>query len=72
MTDLATPSAHMTSEFTNPNLDVLFSQEQIQARIKDLGAEPMPMSSDDFGKLVQSETDKWAKVVKSTGLPQIQ
>src|SRR6266550_9601830 len=37
MTDLATPSAHMTSEFTNPNLDVLFSQEQIQRRINLLG-----------------------------------
>jgi len=39
MTELATPSAHMTSEFSNPNLDVLFSQETIQARIKELGAE---------------------------------
>src|SRR6267378_7924021 len=39
MTDLATPSAHMTSEFTNPNLDVLFSEETIRARIKDLGAQ---------------------------------
>lgn len=36
---LATPSAHMSSEFQNPNLDVLFSQEQIQERIKQLGAE---------------------------------
>ncbi len=36
---MATPSAHMTSEFTNPNLDVLYSQETIQARIKELGAQ---------------------------------
>ena len=36
---MATPSAHMTSEFTNPNLDVLFSRETIEARIKELGAE---------------------------------
>ena len=27
---------------------------------------------EEFGKLVQSETDKWSKVVKSTGLPLIQ
>src|SRR6266851_284859 len=39
MTDLATPTAHMTSEFANPNLDVLFSEEMIRARIKELGAE---------------------------------
>jgi len=36
---LATPSAHMSSEFSNPNLEVLFSQETIQQRIKELGAE---------------------------------
>ena len=27
------------------------------------------MSPAEFGKLVQSETDKWAKVIKSTGHP---
>ena len=36
---MATPSAYMSSEFSNPNLEVLFSQEQIQHRIKELGAE---------------------------------
>lgn len=36
---MATPFAHMSSEFENPNLEVLFSQQQIQARIKELGAE---------------------------------
>lgn len=36
---MATPSAHMSSEFQNPNLEVLFSQETIQERIKQLGAE---------------------------------
>ena len=39
MTDLATPSAQITSEFSNPNLDILFSRETIQARIKELGAQ---------------------------------
>ena len=36
---MATPSAHMSSEFSNPNLEVLFSEEQIQDRIKELGAQ---------------------------------
>ena len=36
---MATPSVHMSSEFSNPNLEVLFSQETIQQRIKELGAE---------------------------------
>ena len=33
---MATSSAHITSEFHNPNLDVLLSEEQIRARIADL------------------------------------
>src|ERR1700730_9619464 len=36
---LATSSAHVTSEFTNPDLEVLLSEQQIQSRIKELGAE---------------------------------
>ncbi len=36
---MATPSAQMTSEFTNPNLETLISQEQINERIKELGAQ---------------------------------
>jgi hypoxanthine phosphoribosyltransferase len=36
---LATSSAQIPSEFSNPNLEVLLSEQQIQARIKELGAE---------------------------------
>jgi hypoxanthine phosphoribosyltransferase len=36
---LATSSAQIQSEFSNPNLEVLFSEEQIQNRIKEVGAE---------------------------------
>jgi hypoxanthine phosphoribosyltransferase len=36
---VATSSAHLESEFHNPNLEVLFSAEQIQARIKQIGAD---------------------------------
>jgi hypoxanthine phosphoribosyltransferase len=34
---LVTSSSQITSEFSDPNLDVLISEEQIQARIKELG-----------------------------------
>lgn len=37
--NLATSSAPIPSEFSNPNLEVLLSQEQIDKRIKELGAE---------------------------------
>lgn len=36
---MATTSAHITSEFSNPNLEVLLSEEQIRTRIKEMGAE---------------------------------
>lgn len=36
---MSTSSTQVTSEFGNPNLEILFSQERIQARIKELGAE---------------------------------
>ena len=36
---MATSSAQITSEFSNPNLEVLISEEQIKTRIKELGAE---------------------------------
>ena len=56
----------------NGALNDVLKDPKLLARINELGAEPMPMSPAEFGKLVQSETDKWAKVVKSTGIPQIQ
>lgn len=36
---MATSSAQIPSEFSNPNLQVLLSEQQIQSRIKELGAE---------------------------------
>lgn len=36
---MATSSAQFASEFSNPNLDVMLSEEQIQKRIKDLGVQ---------------------------------
>src|SRR5688572_6270058 len=35
----AEPTLEAATEFTNPNLEVLFSQQQISDRIRDLGAE---------------------------------
>lgn len=36
---MATSSVQISSEFTNPNLDVLISEERIRERIKELGAQ---------------------------------
>ena len=34
----------------------------IKDRLATLGAEPMPMSPEDFARFVQAEIAKWAKV----------
>jgi tripartite-type tricarboxylate transporter receptor subunit TctC len=34
-----------------------------RARLAELGAEPMPMSSSNFAKLIADETEKWGKVI---------
>ena len=39
----------------------------IKAKIKDLGADAMPMTPEQFGKFLNDETNKWAKVVKFSG-----
>jgi hypoxanthine phosphoribosyltransferase len=37
--ELATTASQITSEFSNPNLETLLSEEQLQNRIKELGAQ---------------------------------
>ena len=40
----------------------------MKARLAELGGVPMVGTPEDFGKIVQSETDKWEKVVKFSGV----
>src|SRR6478672_3928344 len=40
----------------------------IKARLADLGGSPFASSPAEFGKLIADETEKWAKVVKFTGI----
>jgi tripartite-type tricarboxylate transporter receptor subunit TctC len=52
----------------NDAVNTVLKNPKLDARIRELGAEPMPLSPAEFGKLAQSQTDKWAKVIKSAGL----
>jgi hypothetical protein len=40
---------------------------QLNAPIKGLGADPMPMTPTEFGRFMADETEKWANVVKFSG-----
>jgi tripartite-type tricarboxylate transporter receptor subunit TctC len=51
----------------NAAINAGLADPQIKAKIKDLGGEPMPMTPAQFGTFLTDETNKWAKVVKSSG-----
>ena len=40
----------------------------MQAKMANLGAEPMPMGPDAFGKLVADDTEKWGKVIRAADI----
>jgi hypothetical protein len=37
------------------------------ARLAELGGKPIAGTPEDFGKVIASETEKWAKVVVASG-----
>ena len=41
---------------------------KIKARLSDLGGMMLPGSAADFGKLIATETEKWAKVIRSANI----
>jgi tripartite-type tricarboxylate transporter receptor subunit TctC len=43
------------------------ASDDAKARMDAMGAEPSYLAPDDFSKLIRSDTDKWAKLVKATG-----
>ena len=51
----------------NAEVQRALSDPAMLKKLEDLGGTPLKGSADDFGKVVQSEVDKWAKVVKASG-----
>jgi len=51
----------------NKEINAVLSDPKIRVRIADLGGTVLAGSPADFGKLIVEETEKWAKVVKSSG-----
>jgi tripartite-type tricarboxylate transporter receptor subunit TctC len=52
----------------NAATNAALADPKLQARLADLGVEPMPMTPAEFRKFIASETDKWTKVIKSAGV----
>ena len=58
--------AHIVAKL-NMEINAALADPNIKARRADLGGAPMPMMPAEFGALVATETEKWAKVVKFSG-----
>jgi len=54
-------------EKLNKEINEILVEPAMRARLAELGGVPMVGSPEDFGKVVQSETDKWKKVVEFSG-----
>ena len=54
-------------EKLNAEVNRALADPAFQKRLAELGGTPMSGSPDDFGKVIRDETDKWAKVVISSG-----
>jgi tripartite-type tricarboxylate transporter receptor subunit TctC len=52
----------------NIEINAVLAAPKLETRFADLGATVAPGSSSDFGKLVADETEKWAKVIKFSGI----
>jgi tripartite-type tricarboxylate transporter receptor subunit TctC len=52
----------------NKEINAGLADPKLKGRLSDLGGTVLPGSSADFGKLIADETEKWAKVVKFSGM----
>jgi tripartite-type tricarboxylate transporter receptor subunit TctC len=55
-------------EKLNKEINASLADPKLIPRLIELGTEPMPMSSGDFGRLIADETEKWGKVSKFAGI----
>ena len=51
----------------NKEINAGLGDAKMKARLAELGATPLALAPNQFGKLIADDTDKWAKVVKFSG-----
>ena len=51
-------------ERLNKEINAGLADPKLKARLSELGGAILPGSPAEFGKLIASETEKWAKVIK--------
>jgi len=55
-------------ERLHAELSAILTSAETKRRFEAEGAEAVPMSPDEFGRFIQAETAKWARVVKEAGI----
>ena len=55
-------------EKLNKEINAILAEPAMKTRLDELGGVPLIGTPEDFGKIIQSETDKWAKVVEFAGI----
>jgi tripartite-type tricarboxylate transporter receptor subunit TctC len=55
-------------ERLNQGVNSVLTDRKVQARLTELGGEPMPTTPAEFGKLVVDETKKWGKVIRAANI----
>jgi tripartite-type tricarboxylate transporter receptor subunit TctC len=58
-------------ERLNKEINAALQDPGVKARLADLGGVLIPGSPADFDKVIAEETDKWAKVIKTSNIPLI-
>jgi tripartite-type tricarboxylate transporter receptor subunit TctC len=66
MAPAATPPAIV--ERLNREINTILLRPDIQESWKKQGANPMVMKPEEFGAYIQSEIDRWAKLIKANGI----
>ena len=54
-------------EKVNDAVNRALADPKMRERLAELGGKPIPGTPEDFGKVIAAETEKWAKVVVSSG-----
>jgi tripartite-type tricarboxylate transporter receptor subunit TctC len=52
----------------NKEVNVALGDPKMKARLADLGTDPLPMTSADFGEFRVEETEKWGKVIRAANI----
>jgi tripartite-type tricarboxylate transporter receptor subunit TctC len=52
----------------NKEINTVIADAAIKVRLIELGAEPMPMTPEQFGKLIADAAEKWGKVIRTANI----